>query len=168
MGKTSWTFCQNMFRVLTEGITDICRPVNRYRIGSSYRNDDCCFLRRNGEIRTLNARGLWTTPKMKTGRSGGRPERPVFPVWILTGSACCSARRSRLPHIVFHKCSDPDLQELTPAVLHDLVNKMYVCAPGKRSGHQAQDVKISPAYIGFPPQGILSETANHAAKSRTA
>lgn len=45
----------------------------------------------------------------------------------------------------FHKCSDPDLQALTPAVLRDLVNTMYVCAPGKSGGHRVQDVKISPA-----------------------
>ena len=77
-------------------------------------------------------------------------------------------RRFQLASDWVFQCSYPDLQALTPAVLHDLVNKMYVCAPGKRSGHQAQDVNISPAYIGFPPQGILSETANHAAKSRTA
>ena len=168
MGKTSWTFCKNMFIVLTEGITDICRPVNRYRIGSSYRNDDCCFLRRNGEIWTLKAKRTLDYPQMKAVRSGGQPERTAFPVWILTGSACCSAMEIPAAPRHFHKCSYPDLQALTPAVLHDLVNKMYVCAPGKRSGHQAQDVNISPAYIGFPPQGILSETANHAAKSRTA
>ena len=168
MGKTSWTFCKNMFIVLTEGITDICRPVNRYRIGSSYRNDDCCFLRRNGEIRTLKAKRTLDYPQMKAVRSGGQPECTVFPVWILTGSACCSAMEIPAAPRHFHKCGYPDLQALTPAVLHDLVNKMYVCAPGKRSGHQAQDVNISPAYIGFPPQGILSETANHAAKSRTA
>ena len=62
----------------------------------------------------------------------------------------------------------PDLQELTPAVLHDLVNKVYVCAPDKSSGHRVQDVNISLACIGFLPQSILSEMVNHAAKSRTA
>ena len=62
----------------------------------------------------------------------------------------------------------PDLQELTPAVLHDLVNKVYVCAPDKSSGHRVQDVNISLACIGFLPQSILSEMVTHAAKSRTA
>lgn len=62
----------------------------------------------------------------------------------------------------------PDLKELTPAVLHDLVNKVYVCAPDKSSGHRVQDVNISLACIGFLPQSILSEMVNHAAKSRTA
>ena len=62
----------------------------------------------------------------------------------------------------------PDLQELTPAVLHDLVNKVYVCVPDKSSGHRVQDVNISLACIGFLPQSILSEMVNHAAKNRTA
>ena len=42
---------------------------------------------------------------MKTGRFGGQPERPVFSVWVLTGFACCSARKSRSTHAVFRKCS---------------------------------------------------------------
>ena len=62
----------------------------------------------------------------------------------------------------------PDLRELTPAVLHEFVNKMYVCAPDKSSGHRMQDVNISLACIGFLPKSILSEMVNHAAKSRTA
>ena len=39
----------------------------------------------------------------------------------------------------------PDLEELTPAVLHDLVNEVYVFAPDKSSGHRVQDVHIMPA-----------------------
>ena len=58
----------------------------------------------------------------------------------------------------------PDL----PAVLHEFVNKMYVCAPDKSSRHRMQDVNISLACIGFLPKSILSEMVNHAAKSRTA
>ena len=42
---------------------------------------------------------------MKTGRFGGQPERSVFSVWVLTGFACCSARKSRSTHAVFRKCS---------------------------------------------------------------
>ena len=49
--------------------------------------------------------GLGTIPKMKTERFGGQPERPVFPVWVLTGFACYSARKSRSTHAVFRKCS---------------------------------------------------------------
>ena len=49
--------------------------------------------------------GLGAIPKMKTERFGGQPERPVFPVWVLTGFACCTARKSRSTHAVFCKCS---------------------------------------------------------------
>ena len=42
---------------------------------------------------------------MKTGRFGGQSERPVFSVWVLTGFACCTARKSRSTHAVFRKCS---------------------------------------------------------------
>ena len=38
---------------------------------------------------------------MKTGRFGGQPERSVFSVWVLTGFACYSARKSRSTHAVF-------------------------------------------------------------------
>lgn len=62
----------------------------------------------------------------------------------------------------------PDLQELTPTALHDLVNKVYVCAPDKSSGHRVQDVRISLACIGFLPESIIAEMVNHAAESRTA
>ncbi len=62
----------------------------------------------------------------------------------------------------------PDLQELTPTVLHDLVNKVFVCTPDKSSGHRVQDVQISLAFIGFLPESIIAEMGNHAAESRTA
>ena len=55
-----------------------------------------------------------------------------------------------------------ELTELTPAVLHDLVNKVYVCAPDKSSGHKVQDVRIGPACIGFLPESIITEMVNHA------
>ena len=62
----------------------------------------------------------------------------------------------------------PNLQELTPAVLHDLVNRVYVSAPDKSSGQRVQDVNISLACIGFLPESIIAEMLTHAAKSRTA
>ena len=60
----------------------------------------------------------------------------------------------------------PNLQELTPAVLHDLVNKVYVCAPDKSSGHRVQDVRISLACIGFLPESIIAEMVKHSAEQR--
>ena len=62
----------------------------------------------------------------------------------------------------------PELTELTPAVLHDLVNKVYVCAPDKSSGHRVQDVRISLACIGFLSESIISEMVNHTQENRTA
>ena len=62
----------------------------------------------------------------------------------------------------------PNLQELTPAVLHDLVNMVYVSAPDKSSGQRVQDVHISLACIGFLPESIIAEMLTHASKSRTA
>ena len=62
----------------------------------------------------------------------------------------------------------PNLQELTPAVLHNLVNRVYVSAPDKSSGQRVQDVHISLACIGFLPESIIAEMLTHAAKSRTA
>ena len=62
----------------------------------------------------------------------------------------------------------PNLQELTPTVLHDLVNRVYVCAPDKSSGHRTQEVKISLALIGFLPESIIAEMVSQAAKRETA
>ena len=62
----------------------------------------------------------------------------------------------------------PNLQELTAAVLHDLVNRVYVSAPDKSSGQRVQDVHISLACIGFLPESIIAEMLTHASKSRTA
>ena len=62
----------------------------------------------------------------------------------------------------------PNLQELTPAVLHDLVNRVYVSAPDKSSGQRVQDVHISLACIGFLPESIIAEMLTRASKSRTA
>ena len=62
----------------------------------------------------------------------------------------------------------PTLQALTPAELHDLVNRVYVSAPDKSSGQRVQDVHISLASIGFLPESIIAEMLTHASKSRTA
>ena len=49
---------------------------------------------------------VWDYPQnIKTERFGSQPERSVFPVWVLTGFACCTARKSRSTHAVFCKCS---------------------------------------------------------------
>ena len=62
----------------------------------------------------------------------------------------------------------PNVQELTPAVLHDLVNRVYVSMPDKSSGQRVQDLHINLAFIGFLPVSIIAEMLTHAAKSRTA
>ena len=49
----------------------------------------------------------------------------------------------------------PNLQELTPAVLHDLVNRVYVSMPDKSSGQRVQDVHIGPCLHWFPAGASL-------------
>ena len=61
-----------------------------------------------------------------------------------------------------------NLKELTPAALHDLVNRVYVCAPDKSSGHRMQEVKISLALLGVLPESIIAEMVSQAAKRETA
>ena len=60
------------------------------------------------------------------------------------------------------------MKELAPAVLHDLVNRVYVSAPDKIGGQRVQDVHISLTCIGFLPESIIAEMLTHAVKSRTA
>jgi hypothetical protein len=50
---------------------------------------------------------VWDYPQnIKTGRFGSQPERSVFPVWVLTGFACYSARKSRLTYAGLLACQE--------------------------------------------------------------
>ncbi len=52
------------------------------------------------------------------------------------------------------------LEELTPTVLNDMVNAVYVHTPDKSSGHRVQDVDISYNYIGILPANLLYDVQN--------
>ena len=50
---------------------------------------------------------VWDYPQnIKTERFGSQPERSVFPVWVLTGFACYSARKSRLTYAGLLACRE--------------------------------------------------------------
>ena len=50
---------------------------------------------------------VWDYPQnIKTERFGSQPERSVFPVWVLTGFACYSARKSRLTYAGLLSCRE--------------------------------------------------------------
>ena len=51
-------------------------------------------------------------------------------------------------------------EKLTPTILNDMVNAVYVHAPDKSSGHQVQDVTISYNYIGILPANLLYDVMN--------
>ena len=50
-----------------------------------------------------------------------------------------------------------NLEKLTPTVLNDLVNAVYVHAPDKSNGHRVQDITISYNYVGILPVHLLDE-----------
>ena len=52
------------------------------------------------------------------------------------------------------------LEKLTPTILNDMVNAVYVHAPDKSSGHRVQDVEISYNYIGILPTALLYDLQN--------
>ena len=52
------------------------------------------------------------------------------------------------------------LEKLTPTILNDMVNAVYVHAPDKSSGHRVQDVTISYNYIGILPANLLYDVMN--------
>ena len=52
------------------------------------------------------------------------------------------------------------LEKLTPTILNDMVNAVYVHAPDKSSGHRVQDVEISYNYIGILPTALLYDLRN--------
>ncbi len=47
------------------------------------------------------------------------------------------------------------LEKLTPAVLNDMVQAVYIHAPDNSNGHRVQDVDISYNYIGILPANLL-------------
>ena len=50
---------------------------------------------------------VWDYPQnIKTERFGSQPKRSVFPVWVLTGFACYSARKSRLTYAGLLACQE--------------------------------------------------------------
>lgn len=53
-----------------------------------------------------------------------------------------------------------DLDELTPAVLNDMVKTVYVHAPDKSKGHGEQQVDISYGLVGILPTSLLNDLQN--------
>ncbi len=53
-----------------------------------------------------------------------------------------------------------DLDELTPAVLNDMVKAVYVHAPDKSSGHREQQIDISYDLVGILPASLLAGLQN--------
>ena len=50
-----------------------------------------------------------------------------------------------------------DLDELTPAVLNDMIKAVYVHAPDKLSGHREQQIDISYDLVGILPASLLAD-----------
>lgn len=50
-----------------------------------------------------------------------------------------------------------DLDELTPAVLNDMVKAVYVHAPDKSKGHREQQIDISYDLVGILPASLLAD-----------
>ena len=53
-----------------------------------------------------------------------------------------------------------DLNELTPAVLNDMVKAVYVHAPDKSSGNREQQIDISYDLVGILPASLLADLQN--------
>lgn len=51
-------------------------------------------------------------------------------------------------------------EKLTPTILNDMVNAVYVHAPDKSSGQRVQDVEISYNYVGILPAALLHDLRN--------
>ena len=53
-----------------------------------------------------------------------------------------------------------DLDELTPAILNDMVKAVYVHAPDKSSGQREQQIDISYDLVGILPPSLLGDLSN--------
>ena len=60
------------------------------------------------------------------------------------------------------------LEKLTPTILNDMVNAVYVHAPDKSSGHRRQKIEIVWNFIGELEQDEDKQTIERQRKSRTA
>ena len=57
-----------------------------------------------------------------------------------------------------------DLQELTPTILNDMVQRVYVHAPEKINGKRTQQIDIYYDLVGFLPMSLFqTESRNDAA-----
>ena len=50
-----------------------------------------------------------------------------------------------------------DLDELTPAVLNDMVKTVYVHTPDKSKGYREQQIDISHDLVGILPASLLND-----------
>ena len=87
------------------------------------------------EIQFLLSNGFGTIPKIKTERFGSQPERSIFPVWVLTGFACYSARKSRSTYaglLTCHECGNV----FSPMIRcwNDSRRVEYICRGYQRNG----------------------------------
>ena len=53
-----------------------------------------------------------------------------------------------------------DLDELTPAILNDMVKAVYVHAPDKSKGYREQQIDISYDLVGILPASLLNSLQN--------
>ena len=53
-----------------------------------------------------------------------------------------------------------DLDELTPAILNDMVKAVYVHAPDKSKGYREQRIDISYDLVGILPASLLGDLQN--------
>ena len=53
-----------------------------------------------------------------------------------------------------------DMDELTPAVLNDMVKAVYVHAPDTSNGHREQQIDISYDLVGILPAPLLNDLQN--------
>lgn len=53
------------------------------------------------------------------------------------------------------------IDKLTPTILNDMVNAVYVHTPDRSSGHRVQEVEISYNYVGILPTSLL-QSVQHA------
>ncbi|MDO5144080.1 MAG: DUF4368 domain-containing protein [bacterium] len=52
------------------------------------------------------------------------------------------------------------IDKLTPTILNDMVNAVYVHTPDKSSGHRVQEIEISYNYIGILPANLMQNVQN--------
>ena len=99
---------------------------------------------------------------MKTERFGGQPERSVFPVWVLTGFACYSARKFLLTYAGLLACQECG-NVFSPMIRYWNGSRRveYVCRVTNETGKVIAPLTAFTKKFWIKPSGMIQKSCGN-------